>query len=124
MKKTYTRYKTGLFISLLSLYTLSSCVHTGRTLSLDTYQAQRIKMGLSVQENESEKLCNVDWKKKLYWVGRGVLFVSLGIGIGVGATKLYFYAASADSDVMKETTNTTTGLTTVAPRLMRNSLVL
>lgn len=52
MKKTYTRCSASLFIGLLSLHTLSSCVNTGQTLGIiEKYKDKKLKRALDKQDH-------------------------------------------------------------------------
>ncbi|WP_243018137.1 MULTISPECIES: ankyrin repeat domain-containing protein [Candidatus Cardinium] len=103
-KKTYTRYRVGLFIGLFSLHTLSSCVNTGRALGMGCFESKGTKQKVkafyrdieqkqagkplhdqSTSEDLTFNFATAPWYTSKRFIGSLVVLVVVGVGT-IGAT--------------------------------------
>ena len=94
MKKKYIQYRSGLFIGLLSLSTLSSCVNTRQGLGMDGSTSSRQAKQGGKQDNSTQttkQTNNWDTKK----AGYAVLAVAVGTAALGGSAGAGYYAGNA-----------------------------
>lgn len=85
MKKKYIQYRSGLLIGLLSLNTLSSCVHTSRELGMDNKSSRDMEAGRNRNnQNRYEGL-------------KSTAKVAAGMAIGFTAKAAWDYCTSAST---------------------------
>lgn len=115
MKKTYTRCSASLFIGLLSLHTLSSCVNTGQKLGI--YPTNEIRETRRELARQTHMLMHTPPNHREYpkcryckpWYAKP-LYQATGITTGLVGAGLLYYLLSAPDHMEGTAANAKTAL--------------